>query len=132
MKAENSLIGFFDERLAKLQVRADTLAYIIALLNDFKRATNDLSKESLTLAYFDAVRTGEFAKFQRIGDWVLFAASIVPQSITEHQLVISIGQRSYASCARIMKGEWVLYEELALELPRITLDIQRHIALVSV
>lgn len=129
MWAEKNLASWFDERL-KLECRADTRAYILGVLNDMRQAKKDLSQESLTLMYFRAVEKRDFALYQDIGDWVLWADAFAPQSLSEHALAVNLGRRSYYACWRMMRGEWVLYEELADRLPR--LSEQVRVSLFSV
>lgn len=126
MKAEKSLVGFFDERLTKLNVRDDTRAYVVGVLNDMRMAKNhDMSKQSITLAYFEAIQTGSLVGFQKIGDWVLFSQVMVPESIKERSLTLEFGRKSYGQCWRILQGQWVLYDELAIRLDEIALDARK-------
>lgn len=124
MKEENSLVTYFGDRLEKLRVHEDTRSYILGVFNDMGRGIGDLSDESMVLRYYDAVLTGDFKKFQMIGDYVLWATAMVPQSIKEHQLVMSLGQKSYQTCWRLMRGQWTLYNELGERLPEISAEIK--------
>ncbi len=124
------LDGWFTERLQGLRYRPETVAYVTGVLKALARPQpgDDFSRTSIVLAYAEARRTGDFALFQRIGDWVLWVDTIMPESLeNSRECVESIGQLSYYTCHRIMRGQWVVYEELADELPRIAARVRRSL-----
>ncbi len=110
---------WFADSLRDVPCRDDTRAYVVGVLTGFCGSAGDMSRESVVLAYADARRRGDFATFQRIGDWVLWIDAVHPSSIEDHlQVVESIGRMSYYACNHLVK-QWPLYEELADDLPRI-------------
>jgi hypothetical protein len=124
------LDAWFAERLQGLRYRPETLAYVGGVLKTLShpRAEDDLSKQSIVLAYAAARKNGDFATFQRLGDWVLWVDMIFPESIEgSREAIESIGRLSYYACHRIMRGQWVVYEELADELPRIAARVRRSL-----
>jgi len=121
---------WFDNRLVELRskYRPETIAYVVGVLKAqaISKDGLDLSNRSVVLEYADAVMTGDFVSFQRIGDWVLWVNIIMPTAFDGSQEAIeSIGRHSYYSCHRILKGQWRLYEELADQLPTLALAV-RH------
>ncbi len=122
------LDGWFAERLHGLQYRPETIAYVAGVLKTLAhpRDEDDFSKKSVVLAYAEAQASGDFATYQRIGDWVLWVNAVLPGSIVgSKDAVESIGRQSYYSCHRILRGQWVVYEELADELPSIARHVRR-------
>lgn len=115
---------WFAERLQGLRCRDDTRAYVTGLLAGF-HAGGDMSRDSVVLAFRDAQVKGDFAAFQRIGDWVLWVDAVNPTSINDYrQVAESFGRQAYYACHRIMRGQWHLYEELADDLPRIAYAVR--------
>jgi len=99
---------------------------VAGVLSQKRWDKTDMSSQSVVLAYRDAAATGDFASFQRLGDWVLFVDIAYPQHIDRSRGVVeSLGQQSYYSCYRIMMGRWRIYEELADGLPRIASNARR-------
>lgn len=118
---------WFADRLQNLKCREDTRAYVAGVLSGFK-TNDDMSRESIVLAFYDAKSKGDFVSFQKIGDWVLWSGVIAPAAIKDHREVVeSIGRMSYYTCHRIMRGQWNLYEELADNLPRISICVRKEI-----
>lgn len=110
---------WFAERLGDIGYDQDVTAYVVGVLSRVRYET-DMSKESVVLAFHDARFTGNFATFQRIGDWALWLGSFHPSTMKNNCNVIeTFGRLSYHACHRIMQGQWVIYEELADELPNI-------------
>ena len=121
---------WFAARLQGLQYRPETIAYIVAVMKTLSRPRpeDDMSRRSIVLAYADAKKNGDFATFQRIGDWVLWVEAMAPESIDrDREVVESIGRLSYYACHRIMKGQWDVYEELGDDLPRIAVRVRRSL-----
>lgn len=120
MRAEDKvLLSFFEERLTHLDVRDDTRSYVLAILSDVRREGCDLSRQSLTLVYKDAIDRGDFIVFRKLGDYVLFAECFAPESLKERELAQTLGRRSYQTCWRLMRGQWECFDELADRLPEI-------------
>lgn len=127
MELITRLNRWFVDRLDGLRCREDTRAYVTGVLIGFC-PEGDMSRESVVLAYAEARTRGNFAAFQRIGDWVLWVDAINPAYIRENREVVeSIGRLSYYTCHRIMRRQWHVYEELADELPRIARGVQHQI-----
>lgn len=93
------------------------LAYVTGVLAK-SNPTIVVPNRSVVLAFSAARQTGDFAQFQRLGDEVLFVGSVFPESIASHREVTeSVGSLSYYACYRIMRRQWLVYEELADQLP---------------
>ena len=125
MELVTRLDRWFSDRLQDLRCREDTRAYVVGVLSG---KIDDMSDESVVLAFHDASLTGDFAAFQRIGDWTLWASAFAPHPLkAQRDLVERFGRLSYYSCYRIMRGQWTLYEELADELPAIVYDVRCNV-----
>jgi len=121
-----SLDRWFSDRLQGLKCSPEALAYVTGVLSQRRWDQADMSKQSVVMAYRDAGLVGDFAGFQRLGDWVLFVDIVHPQHIDpSRELVESLGRLSYYACHRLMMGRWRLYEELADDLPRIASGARR-------
>lgn len=121
---EGSFSDWIASRLSRLNVRQDTNAYVVGVLDGMKHGENDLSGQSLVLAYYDAVFSHDFRQFQQIGDYILWGEIFVPQSFDEHELVMTLGRRSYRECWRLLRGQWYLYDELAERFPEISHEVR--------
>ncbi len=126
------LDAWFSEQLTSLHCcyKPETIAYVTSVLKELAhpRSGTDLSDRSIVLAYAAAVQTGEFERFQQIGDWVLWSNIIIPESIAEHKSIIeNIGQNSYLSCYRIMHKKWHVYAELADTLPTLSAHVRQKL-----
>ena len=87
-----------------------------------------MSRSSIVRTYQDAVVRGDFASFQRIGDWVLWSGIVVPDRCEqERDVALLFGRLSYLSCHRILRGQWRVYEELANELPSLAAEAHRRL-----
>lgn len=111
----NYLNKFFAIELENLKCDGDTRAYIVSVLDKFKAATADYSKDSLTLLYAQAKFTQDFNIFQNIGDWLFFCNTLFPEHLNNasKDYYYSIGQLSYYSCYRLINKQWKLYERMA-------------------
>jgi len=119
---------WFADRLQGLTYAPETLAYVAGVLSRRSWVDADMSRESVVLAFQDAVMKGDFEEFQRIGDWVLFIDTIHPTHFDGvREAVESIGRNSYYSCHRILRGQWRVYEELADQLPHIARHARRKL-----
>jgi len=86
----------------------------------YRGPNDDLSRRSIVLEYVEARQAGDFATYQRIGDWVLWSSVVHPDSFNGHHTVIeTMGRMSYYACHRLMRSTWPVYEQLADELPDI-------------
>lgn len=125
MELVTRLDDWFAGQLTNLRCGSEARAYVVGVLST---RIDDMSDESVVLAYRDAAETGSFATFQRIGDWTLWASAFAPHpSKAQRDLIERFGRLSYFSCYRIMRGQWRLYEELADELPAIVYDVRCRI-----
>jgi|SRR5579871_4567820 len=116
----------FAEKLKALPRDPETVAYVVGVLGKRKWEGDDLSQDSILLAYVDANEKGDFAGFQRIGDWVLFADIMVPAHFTGvREFVENVGRLSYYRCFRLMGGKWRVYEELADDFPRLVTQVRQ-------
>lgn len=125
---------WFADRLQGLQRRPETTAYIVGVLKARGNWSpeDDLSDRSIILTFAAAVQSGDFAQFQRLGDWILWADVVVPEHFADsRELVDGIGRRAYYSCHRILRGQWRVYEELADELPTIVQQVRSKLATVA-
>jgi hypothetical protein len=128
--AVKGLDAWFAERLRGLRYRPETVAYVTGVLKALghPRQEDVFVDRSVLLAYDAAVLKSDFAGFQRIGDWVLWVEAMAPQFIAqERQLIETLGRRSYYACHRLMGNRWLVYEELADELPRIAARVRRSL-----
>ena len=118
----------FADRLKGLPHSPETIAYVVGVLGKRRWEDDDLSNESIVLAYQDASLKGDFASLQRIGDWVLFVDSVMPDHIKDvREVVETLGRLSYYRCFRLMGGKWRIYEELADELPKLAGTVRRRL-----
>lgn len=111
----NNINTFFSEVLNDLPCQADTRAYIISIFSKYKKADFDLSKDSISLVYSDAILKQDFHAFQTIGDYIFFTNTVVPEflhnaSIDYYQ---TIGRLSYHSCYKLINKQWKLFDELS-------------------
>jgi len=127
-----SLDRWFSDRLQGLKCSPEALAYVSGVLAGYRRGDRNMGAESIVLAYRDAAQAGDFAGFQRLGDWVLFVDIVCPRHIDpSRELIESLGRRSYYTCYRMMMGRWRLYEELADGLPRIASGARRLLPVIG-
>lgn len=113
---------WFEERLGDLPQSLETKAYVVSVFTRFVgTSVDDMSDESVVLAFMRAQETADFGGFQRIGDWVLWVETFMPDAVKDkRQVVETFGRLAYARCFRLLKKQWPLYEELADDLPRLT------------
>jgi hypothetical protein len=118
---------YLSDNLKHLNYRVETIAYIIDVLSS---PNINLSDESITLSYFNALDNSKFKNFQQIGDWLLFAQSIFPKFLKNapSSYYNAIAQLSYYKCYKILRGQWLLYEELADNFPNITNKLNETIS----
>ena len=132
MEIVTNLNEWFTIRLSSVRCSDNTKAYIVNVLSDAS-VLRDMSRDSLVIAYHDAKINVDFVKLQMLADWVLWVDSFCPASIRDNIGVTeTIGQLSYYACHRLMRGRWVIFEELADNLPLIVDDIRRCVNLTGV
>jgi len=122
------LDAWFAERLQGMQYSPEAVAYVTGVLSKRRWEGQDMSHQSVVLAYQDARLKSDFAGFQRIGDWVLFIDSVHPQHFDGvRETVETLGRLSYYRCFRLMGGTWRVYEDLTDELPSLAAKVRRRL-----
>lgn len=115
--------------LQGLKFSADAVAYVTGVLAN-NSPTVIVPRSSVVLAFCEARRTGDFARYQRLGDETLFVSSVFPEAIVEHRdLIVSLGSLSYYACYRLTQRQWTVYEELADQLPLVARAVKRRLDL---
>lgn len=93
----------------------ETKAYINSVFVKYLQPTEDFSRKSIIIEFAEAKNNYSFAKFQDIGDWLLYGLSLFPghfKNSTE-EYYITIGQNSYYKCFKMLNNQWPLFEELS-------------------
>ena len=123
----NIIWDFFDDKIS-LSCREETQTYITRIFSDIT-PQDDLSTQSLTLIYNQAIQNYEFETFRMIGDWLFFTKTLFPKSLNgaSPQYYSSLARTSYDRCHRILKKQWVLYEELADQFDALTKECRTSI-----
>lgn len=113
----SNLDGFFQEIFKDLKCQEETKSYIISIFTKFRKSEEDLSKDSLTILYFDARTNQDFYKFQKVGDWIFFTSTVAESHLSNASkgYYENIGRLSYYSCYRLINRQWRLFEQLADE-----------------
>jgi hypothetical protein len=125
---KDDLTEWLDERLRETPFDDDLRAYVFSVLEGFRHGGDrDLSDESIVLVYASAVQNGDFASFQRVGDWSLWVASYAPQSLAEPDVVEQLGMRSFDACDRLMMRKWPVFAQLAVTLPDVVFQVRQHV-----
>lgn len=127
MERFTRLEDWFCRSLEAVEASPDARAYLVALFSSMRSAQEDMSKESIVLAFAQARDTGEFMKFQRIGDWVMWGMAFAPESFDVPKVAVDLGRLSYYTCWRLTQKEWRVYEELADEMPRLSRELRRRL-----
>lgn len=116
---------WFAERLRTLTCSPEVKVYIGGVFNHFVRSTEgDLSNASLVLTFIDAKDGYDFTKYQHLGDWVLWASTLVPQSVVEKDIAYDLARLSYYACYKMLRQRLKFYEELADNLPNLVRQAQ--------
>lgn len=125
-KTYNNLNSFFTAQLESLDCNADTRAYIIGVLDNFKSADRDFSTTSITLLYSEAKYRQDFYTFQRVADWLLFCSTLFPESLNNASpdYYYSIARLSYYNCYKMIRS-WKLFENLSDEFIVLTSDSRK-------
>ena len=132
MEFYHSLTDYFESQLRSLRCSREVRAYIVSILSQYRFSEQDLSKVSLTVKFSEAKSSQDFASFQRVGDYLFFANSFSPESLSgaSKDYYYALGQLSYYSCYRLLNRSWRLYEELADKFIPLT-ESSRHIIRAS-
>ena len=111
-----NLNTWISERLISLKCSDETKAYVISVYSQFKNINydNDFSKNSIVISYYDALKSGNFELYQRLGDWSLYTMTMHPEHIAHNkETVRMVGKNSYDACFKLLNKEWELFEELS-------------------
>jgi len=120
MHVVTRLDAWFTERLRTLDCSPETIAYVAGVLKAqaHPRHSEDLSNESIVVAYSAARSSGDFVSYQRLGDWVLFVDIAMPGSMgNQRDLIEVVGRLSYSACYRLVNRQWPVFDELSDRLP---------------
>jgi hypothetical protein len=123
----SSLNSFFFEQTKSLtRCQESTRAYISSVFANAKKEGYDYSNEALTLIYHRAHFEPRFELFQALGDWILYAKAMYPNSLKDcsSEYYDAIAQASYYRCYLILNRKWGLFEELADTFPYIVTSLQ--------
>lgn len=104
------------ERLASLEARPDTVAYVVGVLSS-KDLARLLDAGSIVLAYAGAGL--DFEAHRRLADGVLAAEVAFRGWLAEPELCVRLASSSYATCWRLLNRAWPCFEELSARLPAI-------------
>ena len=116
MDRVSSVNDFFDDALQDLSCDPKTRAYVVSIFTKFAKTPFDLPSQSITLTYFQAKQNQDFAIYQSLGDWIFFCRVEFPDHLTSFasdDYCLTVGRLSYLSCYRLLKRQWLLYQELA-------------------
>ena len=119
---------WFVERLASIKRSPELQAYVAGVLIKFVASPIVLQHDSVVLAFADAKMTGDFVRFQELGDWVLWARSILP-TVDNVDVIETLGRQSYEACHRLLGRQWRVYEELSQDLPTIARQVNQAVVL---
>ena len=115
------LHDWFASKIGQASLSDEVKAYTVGVLS--KKI--DVIDTSIVMEYASACESGEFVKFQKIGDSVLFVSIIHPEFV-EQNLVVNqtIAMMAYQSCHRILDRKWPVYEELSDRLPYVASSVR--------
>jgi hypothetical protein len=118
----NNVNNFFTQQLELLQCQEKTRAYIVSILSKYKNSFFDYSGSSLTLQFYEARTTGNFAVFQNLADWIFFCESVFPEHLQDasKEYYHSLAQVSYYTCYKMINRKIDIYENLADEFTILT------------
>lgn len=123
----DNLDDFFIQKAKSLpKTREDTKAYIASTFVKYKNTDTDLSKKSLTIEFSQAKSNWSFSQFQNIADWILWAESTFPTALNDasKEYYHTLGQLCYYKCYIMTKRSWIVFEEIADNLPNIVTYFQ--------
>jgi hypothetical protein len=115
METVSSLNAFFDTALAELSCDPKTRSYIVSIFVKYGKTSFDLPNESITMTFFHAKQNQDFATFQSLGDWMFFCRVEFPEHLVSasDDFYLTVGQMSYLSCYKLLKRQWLLYQEMS-------------------
>lgn len=113
MLVQKNLESLFD--LKDVNCLDETKAYIHSIYKKQMHATNDLSKESVTLYFIKAKESQNFNLFQNLADWLFFCETFFPEYLQDasKNYYHSIAQSSYYSCYKLINKKWKLFQEMS-------------------
>jgi len=118
----------FADKLKGLPHSQEAIAYVVGVLGKRKWGEDDMSDQSLVIAFQDALLKRDFVEFQRIGDWVLFVDTVMPAHLHGvRDFAENVARLSYYECFRLMGQQWRVYEELADELPALVARVRHRL-----
>jgi hypothetical protein len=118
---------WFRDRIDVIPYSVELKAYVVGVFDKFVVSPpHELLTKSITIAYADARFSGDFAKFQRLGDWVLWQRSFMPTS-SHVNIIEQFGKDSYRMCYVLLRGQWEVYQELAQNLTNVVIDVRSQI-----
>lgn len=120
------LRDWFDASLKGIECSPEVRAYVIDVL---AHQGGEQVTGSIVLKLNEIRYTGDFRAHQKLGDWVLWSAAVTPDS--HRDVTFHVGSVCYATCHRILRHAWPLYEELSSEFPRITLAVTKRLKSTS-
>ena len=122
-----NLEDVFGHIINKLECQNTTKAYISNVL--FKKLPPDYSGESVTLILSQAKFAYSFELYQNLGDWILFCQSTFPDHLKDAspEYYSAVAQECYYRCYKIVNKKWLLFEELADNLPQFVDVIHKHL-----
>ncbi len=126
---ESTVEEFFRKTVNVPGCNRYTQTYIVDIFVENVRGENDLSNQSLTLLYKQAIDTASFERFKNIGDWLFFTRSIYPEHLTgaSEEYYETLARSSYYTCYTMLNRQWALYEELADQFNLFTNTIKKSI-----
>ena len=119
---------WFRERIEEIPYSLELKAYVVGVLNRFVTQPFELPRGSVVLAYADARFSGDFVKFQQLGDWILWQRSFVPTR-DNVELIERVGKESYQTCHVLLHGQWRVYDELSQQLSSVASSVNSKITL---
>lgn len=122
-----NLTQFLTTELQISSCQQPTKSYI---LNTLANPKYNLANRSITLLYAEARDSHKFHNFQTLADWLLFARSVFPNSLTaaDAEYYDVIAQNCYYTCYRLIERKWVIFEELADIFPAIVQEINENLS----
>ncbi len=115
------LHDWFADKIEHVRLSDEVKAYTVGVLSK----NVDVIESSIVMEFASARESGDFVKFQKIGDSVLFASIVHPAHVEQNLIVNqTIARLSYHRCHKILDQKWPVYEELADELPFIVSSVR--------
>lgn len=133
METYGNLADFFKKNLEQLKCDETTKAYIVGLLSRAPQGEFNLAGRSITVSFANAKENYDFFAFQRLADYLFFTNAIFGQYLEANntQYNEDIGRMSYYNCYRILKKQWIIYEDLADNFGNLTQMTAEIISIVN-